>query len=177
MSDCFLGEIRLYAFSFPPRGWALCDGSLLQINQNTALYSLLQTNFGGDGKTTFGLPDLQGRVPRGQGVMTNPPVQVSIGEKAGVETVNLTQDQIPSHTHAVRASTLAGTVPAPTNAVFGKPSTPTSSVSLYAAPGTWQAVNAVTIGSGGGNAGHENMQPFEVINFCIATQGYYPPRN
>ncbi|MGE5466649.1 MAG: phage tail protein [Ignavibacteria bacterium] len=177
MSDCFLGEIRLYAFGFPPRGWALCNGATLQISQNTALYSLLQTNYGGDGRTTFGLPDLQGRAPRGQGVMTNPPGQVNLGEKAGVESVALTIDQVPLHSHALRASTLPGTTQAPANAVFGKPTGPTTTANLYAAPGTLQAMNAVTISSAGANAGHENMQPFAVTNFCIATQGYYPSRN
>lgn len=177
MSDCFLGEIRLYAFDFAPKGWAACNGTVMQIRQNQALYALLGTYFGGDGSATFGLPDLQGRVPVGQGPLAGTSTVVKLGEKAGTETVPLAADQIPPHSHTVRASTTPGTTPQPANAVFGKPILGTATANLYASPGTWQALSPATVGNTGAGAGHVNMQPFAVTNFCIATTGYFPSRN
>jgi microcystin-dependent protein len=174
MSDPFLGEIRMMAFDFPPKGWALCNGQLMSIGQNPALFSLLGTQFGGDGTATFGLPDLRGRVGVGMGPGAGlPPVQ--IGQQDGVETVTLQTSQVPAHTHEVFAvSDLAGTsdpagaLPAAKGrgglAMFG----PAGSKDTTLSP---SAVSA-----GGAGQPHDNMQPYLVLNACIATVGLFPNR-
>jgi microcystin-dependent protein len=172
MSNPFLGEIRLFGGNFAPRGWAFCNGQLLDISTYDALYTLLGTTYGGDGVNTFGLPDLRGRVPVGQGQGPGLSSRV-IGQMAGTETVSLTAPQLPQHTHAPRAVPSAATQASPANgtwAVTGPPP-PYSS-------GTPAAVmNPGAIGSAGGGQPHENMIPFLGLSFIIATEGIFPSRN
>lgn len=170
MADPFLGEIRLFGFGYAPQGWAKCDGQLLQINQNNALYSLLGIRYGGDGRTNFNLPDLRGRVPlhRGTGY--------AIGAKGGSEGVTLTTDTMPAHNHPAYGSTVAGDSFRPSSTrSFGTSSD--SGDPVYQTPQSLLATNAGVISSTGGGQTHNNMQPSQVINFCIATTGIYPPRS
>ena len=163
MAEPFLSEIRLFSFNFAPKGWAGCNGQLLPINQNQALFSLLGTTYGGNGVTTFGLPNLQGAAPMHQGG-GHP-----LGEHAGEQIHTVTLSEMPAHTHLVTASGANGStagpaVPAAVNNAYGPPSnlTPLDPSSLTAA---------------GGSQSHQNMQPFLVLNFCIALQGIFPSRN
>ncbi|MFO0819048.1 MAG: tail fiber protein [Pirellulales bacterium] len=175
MADPFIGEIRMFGFGFAPKGWAACDGAILPIRQNPALFSLLGTNFGGDGKSTFGLPDLRGRVPLGGAGMG----LGMLGEAGGAETVQLTLAQIPSHTHTMAASTTDATLQRVENSMVGvatKSVLAKASFNLYGPPGNPQALSPQTIGSVGGQQAHENMQPYLTVNFCIALQGVFPPR-
>jgi microcystin-dependent protein len=170
VSDQFLGEIRLFGFNFAPKGWALCNGQLLPISQNQALFALLGTQYGGDGVTTFALPDLRSRIPlhQGQGVGLSNYV---IGSPIGAETVTLTKSQMPAHSHGVEASNAKATTKNPSGLVPGHPPDDT-----YAAPdGT--VMNAGMIQSTGGNQPFDNRQPLLVLNFCIALQGIFPSRN
>ncbi len=165
----FLGQIQPFGFNFAPRGWTRCDGQLLPISQNTALFALLGTTYGGDGRTTFGLPDLRGRAALhfGQGPGLS---SYNIGQKGGAETVTLSTNQMPSHNHSL-------------NAVAEPASTAKPEGNLLAAALTYDvappdAVMAgVSIGSTGGGAAHNNIQPFLVINWCIALVGIFPSRN
>jgi len=170
MAEPFVGEIRLFTFNFAPRGWAKCDGQLMQIQQNNALYSLLGIRFGGDPKANFQLPDLRGRVPVSQGGPNN----YAIAAKGGAETVVLTEATAPPHTHEFNASSDPADKPGAGGRVFGN-----SPVPLYGIPQAGQTVTLApaSISQTGGNQGHENMQPFLTINFCIALLGIYPPRN
>jgi microcystin-dependent protein len=190
VSDPFIGEIKIWAFNWAPRGWALCDGAILQITQNQALYSLLWTQFGGDGKMTYGLPDLRGRTPIGAGVGTDVngnSFNYQTGKMYGAETVTLTAANVPSHTHMVTANPVNGgaTFPAGNNfaTVVPTKSTTTQQFQVYlpnaagAAIPNPQVLAAATVAVAGANAAHNNMQPFTVLNFCIATAGSYPPRN
>ena len=167
--DPFIGEIRAFGFNFAPVGWATCAGQTLPINQNQALFSLLGTTYGGDGRVTFALPDLQGRVPigAGQGSGLAPYVQ---GEEGGVESVTLTTAETPSHTHQAMASNTVTTK----NPADGLPG-PTASGSSYGTTAD-SAMNAAMIGTTGGSQPHENRQPYLVLNWCIATQGIFPSR-
>lgn len=172
MSEPFVGEVRMFAGNFAPRGWAFCDGQLLAVSQNDALFSLLGTIYGGDGRTTFGLPDLRGRVPlhAGSGPGLSPR---RLGAKAGAENVTLTVNQLPSHTHNLQASQdLAGQA-APQGLVPGN----SPSIDLYreTAPTGNVSTNAIT--SIGGSRKHTNLQPFLCIHFIIALVGIYPSRN
>lgn len=167
MSEPFLAEIRMVGFNFAPRGWASCDGQILPINQNQSLYSLLGTTYGGDGRTSFALPDLRGRTPLHKGDGFN------LGQKAGEETHILSTAEMPNHSHVSQGST----DPADTNTpvpgkVFARSTQPS-----YHAPGTGVAAAAGTLTSSGGDQGHENMMPWQAINFCIALQGLFPSRN
>ena len=172
MSDPFIGMIRLVGFNFAPVGWALCQGQSLPISQNTALFSLIGTTFGGDGVQTFNLPDLRSRVAvgQGQGQGLSPYVQGQIG---GQEGVALTTQQAPAHTHTLMASGNVTTPnPGPTLAL----GTPAAAVRMYAA-GSPTPLAPSSIGSFGGNASHENRQPFLALNFIIALQGIFPTQN
>lgn len=172
----FVGEIRAFAFGQIPKGWALCNGSLMAISQNTALFSLLGVRYGGDGKTNFGLPDLRGRTPMGFGQVGG--VNVPLGTAAGVEAVALTTDQVPSHVHAVRATTAIASTNVPNGNLLAQ--TSNANVPAYAAPsGATLAAAAVAPSGGGAGAGvaHENMQPSLAVSWCIATTGLYPSRN
>lgn len=177
MADPFIGEVKLWSFDFAPRFWAKCDGQLLLIQQNAALFSLLGTTFGGNGTTNFGLPDLRGKVGihRGQGPgLTNR----SLGQPGGVASVTLTQSQLPAHSHGA-ASAPVSTQPAthtdPAGRVFA---VPTDGSFAYAtqADATLGGVGATTPVAGGSQP-HSNMQPYLTLNFCIALQGIFPSRS
>lgn len=172
MSEAYLGEIRMFSFAFAPTSWAKCDGSIMQISQNAALYSLLGTSYGGDGVSTYGLPDLRGRTPIGN---TAPDATNTPG---GVETVTLTVNQIPQHTHYVQVTNQTGTDAAAKDTFYaGVPqdsSRPTAN--LYGVASTPLIKIQPSLNSYGGGQEHNNMQPFVVTNFCICISGYYPPR-
>ncbi|MBS0424451.1 MAG: phage tail protein [Proteobacteria bacterium] len=166
MDDPFLGEIRPFAFGFPPKGWATCDGQLLPIAQNAALFSLLGTMYGGDGRTTFALPDLRGRA----GMHVN-----SIhtqGERGGQESVTLTTAQIPPHSHMANCSNVTGTQTSPAGKFWAQDSD--GNVVFSSTGGATMAATA--IGNTGGEP-HPNMQPYLVVNYCIALQGIFPSRS
>ncbi len=162
MAEPFLSEIRMMSFNFPPKGWALCTGQLLPINQNQALFSLLGTTFGGDGRVNFALPDLRGRSPIHVGDGH------TLGERGGEPSHTVSIAELPEHTHVFNASQSNANLPTPGNSLFG------TSNNMYAAPTDLVAINAQTITSTGGSQAHENMQPFLTISFCIALQGIYP---
>ncbi|MEX0781291.1 MAG: tail fiber protein [Dehalococcoidia bacterium] len=167
MGTPFLGEIKLISFDFAPKGWALCNGQLLPINQNQALFSLLGTTYGGDGAVNFGLPDLRDRVPIHVG---NGHTQ---GERAGQLASTLTLSQMPAHTHFVNASSAVGNTPIPANNVVLA-----SPLNLsYRPPDALAAMDPATVSNVGGSQPHENRQPFLTLNFCIALQGIFPSRN
>jgi len=168
MSEPFLAEIRIMGFNFAPRGWATCDGQILPINQNQSLYSLLGTTYGGDGRTTFALPDLRGRTPVHPGADG-----VTLGQKTGEETHVLTVAEMPNHTHTAQVSPAAGTTPVPTGNVLAS----TAPSEVYHGDASRSAMRTGTVGSVGGNQPHDNMQPFTTLNFCIALQGLFPSRN
>lgn len=181
MSDAFIGEIKLFSGSYAPQGWHLCDGTLLAINNNQVLYSLIGTQYGGDGVATFGLPDLRGRVPVGQGQGTNLSPR-ALANKGGSETVTLTPAQLPAHTHAWQVSTGNGTTNVPGSAVMlAKPTGTTNSYTLYRAPNesglTTTAGPSDMIGVAGGNAPHSNIMPSMALFYIICTDGLYPSAN
>jgi microcystin-dependent protein len=168
MAEPFLGEIRITSFNFPPKGWALCNGQLLPINQNQALFSILGTTYGGDGRTTFGLPDLQGRLPVhfGDGVV--------LGERAGEESHTLNNQEMPAHTHLANVVSGAGSSARPDTgywAASGQGSL------LYASGGANAQMNPAAIANVGGSQPHNNLQPYLVVNFIIALQGIFPSPN
>jgi microcystin-dependent protein len=165
MSTPYLSEIRVFSFGFPPKGWALCNGQLLPINQNTALFSLLGTTYGGNGTTNFALPNLQGSVPLHMGNGFN------LGQVGGESSVTLNSGQIPSHTHVPVASSNTASATDPSSAFWANSSNPAyaNSTDVQFAP---QA-----IGSAGQNQAHQNMSPYLVLLFCIALQGIFPSRN
>jgi microcystin-dependent protein len=167
MSNPFLAEIRVMSFNFAPKGWAQCNGQILPINQNQPLFALLGTTYGGNGQTTFGLPDLRGRVPVyvGQGI--------TLGQRAGEENHTLITGEMPAHTHFVDASNTAANQNNPVNHVFAQASFP-----FYnAAGGNLTTLNPLTITNTGGSQPHTNIQPYLVLNFCIALVGIFPSRN
>ncbi len=177
MSEPFLAEIKIFAGNFAPRGYAFCDGQLLQIAQNTALFSLVGTTYGGDGRTTFGLPDLRGRAPMqpGSGPGLSPHVP---GEKGGVEDVTLGQPTVPAHSHTVqaRAASTLGTQNSPVGAALAQSPTGRSGFGLYASGNPGDMASA-TMASAGAGQPHANMQPFLVLSFIIAMTGLYPSRS
>jgi|ERR1700722_16914802 microcystin-dependent protein len=173
MADQFLGEIRAVGFNFAPVGWALCNGQTLPISQNTALFSLLGTYYGGNGTSTFALPNLQGNAPLDQGNGAGLTQRV-IGETGGEATVTLLTSQMPAHTHtAMNAAT--SNAEAPTNAVFGGGGRGDEPAYAPPSPSTAQ-LNATAINVTGNNLPHNNMPPYLVVNFIIAMQGIYPSR-
>jgi len=181
MGTPYLGEMRLFAGNFAPRGWAFCNGQSLSISQNDALFALIGTIYGGDGQNTFNVPDLRGRVPLNQG--QGPGLSTyTIGQVAGVETVTLSTAQMPAHSHALNATTATGSVTTPGSSVMlATPVEAGVKTSLYVVPGT-SAVNQApmapqSIGPVGGGQPHENMMPFQSINYIIALEGIFPSRN
>ncbi|MGC2697790.1 MAG: tail fiber protein [Candidatus Angelobacter sp.] len=173
MSDQFVAEIRIFPFNFAPKGWAFCNGQLLPISQNTALFSLLGTTYGGDGKSNFALPNLQGSAPMQQG--QGPGLSLrDLGEIGGEQTVTLLQTEIPAHNHGVQAGS-AGGQPSPANNTWA--SGLKTGPSLYSATGANNVqMSPVALSPNGGNLPHNNMQPYLCLNFCIALQGIFPPR-
>jgi microcystin-dependent protein len=180
MANPFLGQIALLPYNFAPLGWALCEGQLLPISQYTAVFSLLGTQFGGDGRTNFALPDLRGRAPIGQG--QGPGLSVyNIGSAQGVEQVTLNTSTIPSHTHGFPAFATTATTNAPSGALpaEGKGAgRGTFAVNTYTAPGTAVSLAAAeVVPVTGGGAAHNNLQPYLTLNWCIALQGVFPSRS
>jgi microcystin-dependent protein len=172
MSDQYLGEIRMFAGNYAPEGWAMCNGQLLSISQNAALFSLIGTTYGGDGQTTFALPDLQGRVPVHTGKNTETGTVYPMGQKGGTETVTLVADQLPKHTHAVNAQSEAGTLSTPANSYWA-----TSSGKMYVSTAANGIMGSSAIGVTGGNMAHNNVMPYFAVSFIIALQGIYPSQN
>jgi len=172
VSDQFLAEIRVFPFNFAPLGWALCDGQLLPISQNTALFSLLGTTYGGDGKSTFALPNIQGRAVmhpgQGPGLSLH-----DLGEEGGEVSVSLLPPEIPAHSHSISASQSDGGDRSPANERYA---VGTGGIQMYAAPGALTQLAQQTWTPAGGNAAHNNMAPYLTLSFCIALQGIFPPR-
>jgi microcystin-dependent protein len=174
MSDQFVAEIRIFPFNFPPTGWAFCDGQLMPISQNTALFSLLGTTYGGDGKSTFALPDLQGSAPmqpgQGQGLSLR-----DLGEMSGVETITLLVSEIPLHTHTLMVDSLD-----PADLTIGSPlrvlAQSTGVFAYQASNANLQMMAFQALPPAGGGLPHNNMQPYLTLNFCIALQGIFPQR-
>ena len=171
MADPFVAEIRIFPFTFAPKGWAFCDGQLLPISQNTALFALLGTVYGGDGKSTFALPDLQGSAAmhrgQGQGLSLR-----DLGQIGGAETITLLVSEIPAHTHTVTASRSDALDRLPGGQLTAKG----IGIGLYATPGATTPMAAQALPPAGGSLPHNNMQPYLTLNFNIALQGVYPPR-
>jgi len=167
MAEPFVGEIRFFSFGIIPNGWAPCNGQTLQINTNQALYSILGNRFGGDGRTTFALPNLQGRTP------VNVSNHYSIGTVGGDTTHTLTLQEIPEHTHQPQASLSAATLPNPSGKVWG--TTPDSAPIYASTANTTMSTSAISVT--GASQPHSNMQPYTTVSFCIALTGIYPPRS
>lgn len=176
MSSPFLSEIRIFAGNFAPTGWALCNGQILPISQNTALFSLLGTNFGGNGTSTFGLPNLQGSAPLGAGQGPGLSQRV-LGVTGGEQTVTLLNSQIPAHAHTAMASAVGG-VDSPTNAAWGESKLGKTPMSVYAASGANNvAMNPQALTTAGGNQPHNNLPPYLCLTFIIALTGIFPSRS
>ena len=171
MADPFVAEIRIFPFNFAPKGWAWCDGQLLPLSQNTALFSLLGTTYGGNGTSNFALPDLQGRAPmhpgQGPGLSLH-----DLGETGGVETVTLLESEMPLHSHAVSVSAGDGTDQTPANSKLATG----IGIGQYAVPGALTQLNQGGLSPAGGDQPHNNMQPYLTFYFNIALQGVFPPR-
>jgi microcystin-dependent protein len=172
VADPFVAEIRIFPFNFAPRGWAWCDGQILPLSQNTALFSLLGTTYGGNGRTTFALPDLQGRAPvhpgQGPGLSLH-----DLGETGGSETVTLLQSEIPTHTHSISVSA----ADAITRIAAGQRPATGIGVSGYGAPPPITQMSDSALAPAGGSLPHNNLQPYLTFYFCIALQGVFPPRS
>ncbi|WP_322417151.1 phage tail protein [Mesorhizobium huakuii] len=172
MADPFVAEIRIFPFNFAPKGWALCDGQILPLSQNTALFSLLGTTYGGDGKSNFALPNLQGSAPmhpgQGPGLSLH-----DLGETGGSDTVTLLESELPMHSHGLAASNSDGIEQTPVGQFLAGG---VGGISMYAAPGQLTPLNSNALAPAGGDQPHNNMQPYLTCYFCIALQGVYPPR-
>jgi microcystin-dependent protein len=172
MADPFVAEIRIFPFNFAPKGWAWCNGQLLPLSQNTALFSLLGTTYGGDGKSTFALPDLEGAAPMhpGQG----PGLSLyDLGETGGSDTVTLQISEFPAHSHTVSVSAADGVEMSPA----GQKLAQGVGINAYAAPGPLTQLNPAAIALAGGSLPHNNLMPYLTLFFCIALQGVFPPRS
>jgi microcystin-dependent protein len=165
MSEPFLGEVKIISWNFPPKGWAFCNGQLLPINQNQALFSILGTNYGGDGRVNFGLPNLQGRSPVHMGG------GIALGQLGGEVAHTLNISETPAHNHIPTGSTTTGTLPSASGNLWG-----VSSASPYSASGN-TAMSPAGVTTAGGSQPHENMSPYLVLNFVIALQGIFPSQN
>ena len=171
--DPYIGEIRMFAGGFAPKYWAFCDGQLLPISQNTALFSVMGTAQGGDGKVYFGLPDLRRRVPIGAGAGASGISNRFVGDSEGSESVTLTTDNLPAHIHGVFTNTSPATSNDPAGKTFG---TPFSGDNLYSTSANLNTPLSGVVGNVGGGQPHNNMQPYLAVNFIIALAGVYPPR-
>ena len=167
MAEPFLSEIRIMSFNFAPKGWALCNGQLLPINQNQALFSLLGTTYGGDGRVNFALPNLQGSVPIHEGS------GFTLGEKGGEQNHTLSISEIPTHTHVASGSSAQGNAAVPTNALLASP----LNLSYRPQDNSTTTLIPATVANAGGSQPHQNMQPFLTLTFCIALQGIFPSQN
>ena len=165
MSTPFLSEIKIFSFGFAPKGWALCNGQFLPINQNQALFALLGTTYGGNGQTTFALPNLRGRVPMHMGNGH------TLGEASGQEAHTISVSELPQHTHSVVGCSDQATLPSPSGNLWGK------DASAPFAPNSNTTMNPASITTTGGSQAHQNMSPYLVLNFCIALQGIFPSQN
>ncbi len=176
MSSPFVAEIRIWACNFAPTGWAMCNGQLLPISQNTALFSLLGTTYGGDGKSTFALPNLEGSAAMHQG--QGPGLSLrDLGESGGEQTVTLLDTEMPAHTHTFgKALNANGSSQTPVANIWAQAPAGRGTLAIYGAPPTG-AVNPNSLSITGGSLPHNNLQPYLVLNFCIALQGIYPARN
>lgn len=175
MADPFVAEIRIFPFNFAPTGWALCNGQLMPISQNTALFSLLGTTYGGDGKSNFALPNMQGNAPmhpgQGPGLSLH-----DLGEMGGSETVTLLQSEIPVHSHGLMGNTTTGTKSVPTGNSLARTSGATPYLPSNPAPQLAAMAPQALTPTGGGQP-HNNLMPYLTLNFCIALQGVFPPRS
>lgn len=176
MADPFLAEIRIFPFNFAPKGWAFCNGQLMPLSQNTALFSLLGTTYGGDGKSTFALPNMVDNVPmhpgQGPGLSLH-----DLGETGGSQTVTLLVSEMPFHAHSVgRASVAAGDSITPVASVWAQAGAGRGAAALYKEPPATGKVNPLSLSPTGGSLPHNNMQPYLTLNFCIALQGVFPQR-
>jgi microcystin-dependent protein len=171
MSDPFIAEVRLFGFNFAPRGWAFCQGQLLSISQNTALFALIGTVYGGNGQNTFGVPDLRGRAARGVGQTT------LLGQALGTETETITAAQLPAHSHAMQATSTPATTNSPSAARWAASASGRNPPPIYSSGTPDVDMAASAIGSVGGGQAHNNMQPYLGLNYCIALQGVFPSRN
>lgn len=167
MAQPYIGEIRMFAGNFAPNGWAFCSGQLMAISQNESLFTLIGTTYGGDGETTFGLPDLRGRLPIHQGS------GFTIGQLGGSEEVTLTTPQLPAHTHPLMGSDNVGSDHAPKGNVLAEAGT----VDAYVTGPPFQPLSGQAVSSTGGSQPHENLQPFLCVNFIISLFGIFPPQN
>jgi len=172
MSDQYLGEIRMFAGNYAPEGWAMCNGQTLSIAEYPELYSLIGMTYGGDGQTTFALPDLRGRLPVHMGKNKETGTEYPLGQEGGTETVTLVSDQLPNHTHAVNAQSEAGTTSSAANNYWAA-----VPVDLYASTAANGTMGASAIGITGGNMAHNNVMPYLAVNFIIALKGLYPSPN
>ena len=171
MSEPFLAEIRMVGFNFAPRGWAFCDGQIMSINQNQSLYSLLGTTYGGDGRTSFALPDLRGRTPIHVGRFNGGSFH-TLGQKSGEETHTLSAAEMPSHTHVLQGTNNNSSATNPTGNVYGR-----ADLNAYHAPANLALMRTGVVTNVGGGQAHDNMMPYIALNFCIALQGLFPSRN
>lgn len=176
MSDAFVGQVQPFAFNFAPRNWAQCNGQILAVNQNQALFALIGTTYGGNGISTFGLPNLQSRVPMHYGTFGSN--TYTLGETGGAETVGLNISTMPSHNHNFMGSSQDGNSVIPADGVaLAKVSGGATPNNFYASNATTQPLNSASITMTGGNQPHENLQPYLVINWCICQFGVFPSRN
>jgi microcystin-dependent protein len=170
--DPFVAEIRIFPFNFAPKGWAFCDGQILPLSQNTALFSLLGTTYGGDGKSNFALPDMQGNAPmhpgQGPGLSLH-----DLGESGGSDTVTLLESEMPAHSHNWMTSNQDGTDQSPVNEMFAGG---VGGIAMYAAPASITQLAPNALPPAGGNQPHNNLMPYLTLTFCIALQGVFPPR-
>lgn len=175
MTDPFLAEIRIFAGNFPPSGWALCNGQLMSISQNTALFSLLGVTYGGDGRATFGLPNLMGSAPmqQGQGPGLSPR---QLGEMGGEATVTLLQSEMPAHTHLPMAFNAGGDDPNPLGHVWAQAKAGRDQTPIYSSAAPNQTMNPQAVGPSGAGQPHNNLPPYLVVSYIIALQGIFPQR-
>ncbi len=174
MSNPFVAEIRMVGFTFAMKGWAMCNGQILPISQNTALFSLIGTFYGGNGTSTFALPNLQGQIPVGQG--TGPGLNpIELGEETGLNGITLNANELPSHTHTLTASSTSPTTHSPSGAALA--TLPRSASPIYASANPNVTMSPQSIGLTGSGTSYPNLQPFLVVNFVIALQGIFPARN